>query len=497
MGDVGDSAHALGYFQEINFLSSKQAAINVLPYDRLTKLENFGHSISSMAYLYRPTHVEQVAELLDAGRRAGFQIGMRGAGRSYGDASLNSGQVVVDMRRMNRVLEWNPETGIITVEPGVTIEQLWRYTLEDGWWSPVMPGTMFPTLGGALGSNIHGKNNWQVGTLGEHVLAFTALLPNGEQVVCTPKDNKELFYAMIGGMGILGVFTSITLQLKKIHSGLLNVRAWAEPDLSRVLAGIDENKENDYIVGWVDSTVGGNKLGRGQVHSANYLSSEEDPMPARTLNSTKQDLPDNILGLIPKSMVWRILQMGMSNLGARGGNLGKYMMSRTLSHNKRYQQSLVAFTFLLDYVPNWERAYGRGGLIQYQSFLPKDNAHDGYREMLQLSQRRRNPATLGVVKRHRPDKFLLSHAVDGFSLAFDFKVSDRNRKQLSALTKDMNKIALDAGGRFYFAKDSTLTSEDVRMYLGEKTVKKFKQLKNKYDPDDVLQTDLYRRCFGE
>lgn len=469
---------------------------NFLPGDRLFRLENFGHSIQKPVYLYRPTHPEQVAELFEQAQQSGFRIALRGAGRSYGDAAIAGGGVVLDLQRMNRILDWNPETGVIRVEPGVTIQDLWRYTLEDGWWSPVMPGTMFPTIGGCLGANIHGKNNWKKGTLGEHVLSFTALLPNGEQKVCTPARNKELFYSIISGMGLLGVFTSITLQLKKIYSGKLEVKAWAEPNLKRMLQATDHHKEEDYIVGWVDSTAGGQGLGRGQMHSARYLEEGEDSQPAYTLKPTTQDLPDTIMGIVPKSIVWRVLRMGMNNLGARGGNTAKYLLNRTLGHHKTYLQTLVAFTFLLDYVPNWERAYGRGGLIQFQSFIPLEAAYDTYHEILHLSQHIGLPAYLGVMKRHRPDDFLFSHAVDGFSLALDYKVPPRRRDKLIRLTRDLNQIVLQGGGRFYFAKDSTLTPDVVEAYLGSDTVRKFRALKAQTDPHQILQSDLYRRCFG-
>lgn len=469
----------------------------ILPQEHLFQLENFGHSIRRPVYLYRPTRAGQVAELFETARRDNFYIGLRGAGRSYGDASLNGGGVVVDFRRMNRVLDWNPETGVIKVEPGVTIERLWRYTLEDGWWSPVMPGTMFPTIGGCLGANVHGKNNWRTGTMGEHVLEFTALLPTGEEVTCTPKKNKDLFYGIISGMGLLGVVTSVTYQMKKVYSGNLDVYAWAEPNLERVLAATDEQKDNDYIVGWVDSTARGRGLGRGQMHLANYLQPGQDPYPAHSLNVDNQDLPDTIMGIVPKSIVWRLMKFAMNNPAVWGGNTAKYLMNRTIGHKKRYLQSLVAFTFLLDYVPNWERAYGSGGLIQYQSFLPKETAADVYTEILKLCQRRGLPSYLGVVKRHRPDEFLFSHAVDGFSLALDFKVSDRRRARLVKLTGELNQLVLQGGGRFYFAKDSTLTPDVVQAYLGEETIRKFKTLKRKVDPGGILQTDLYRRCFGE
>jgi decaprenylphospho-beta-D-ribofuranose 2-oxidase len=470
------------------------AAKSTLPLQRLVRLENFGHSIDRPAYLYRPTHASQINDLFTLAEKTGSQIALRGAGRSYGDAALAGGGIVLDFQRMNRILDWNPETGIITVEPGVTIEQLWRYIIEDGWWSPVMPGTMFPTIGGCLGANIHGKNNWRQGTLGEHVISFTALLPNGEEKVCTPTRNKDLFYGIISGMGLLGVFTSITLQMKKIYSGDLEVDAWAEPNLERMLRATDEHKEEDYIVGWVDTTVGGRALGRGQMHSARYLHEGEDPQPVRTMRPMHQDLPDTIMGLVPKSMVWRFLKLGINNPGAWAGNTAKYLMNQTIGNHKRYRQSLVAFTFLLDYVPNWEYSYGRQGLIQYQSFLPFETAHDTYQEILQRSQKRGLPSYLGVMKRHRPDQFLFSHAVDGFSLALDFKV--RRREHFVQLMDDLNQIVLAGNGRFYFAKDSTLTPDVVQQYLGDGTVRKFKRLKASADPAHILQSDLYRRCFG-
>lgn len=468
----------------------------VLPLERAKRLENFGHSLSSPAFVYRPANTDELEQMFHTARQKGVHITMRGAGRSYGDAAANTAEIVLDMQGMDRIQSWDPQNGVIEAEPGVTIAQLWQYILADGWWIPVVPGTMAPTLGGCLASNVHGKNNWKEGPIGEHVLSFSALLPSGETVVCSPTQNKELFFGMIGGMGLLGVFTSIRMQMKRIYSGDLEVFAWAAPDLRRSLEGLDEAKENDYAVGWVDGTPRGKKLGRGQLHTANYLAEGEDPPQVNTLRPQHQILPDTILGVIPKAITWRFMRPVMNNAGVWLGNTGKYLLNRTIGHRRRYRQSLVAFNFLLDYVPDWERAYGRGGLIQYQSFLPKDAAQDAYFEILALCKSRRMPSYLGVIKRHRPDDFLLTHSLDGYSLALDFAVSDRNRSRLRRLTSDLNKIVLQAGGRFYFAKDSTLNPEEVRQYLGEKTVSDFQKLKARVDPDGLLQSDLYRRCFS-
>lgn len=474
---------------------SKQAEA-ALPLERLARLENFGHSLNAGAYLYQPNTIDELHDLFALARRQGLSIALRGAGRSYGDAALNSGQIVLDLRLLNRIKKWDAQHGRITVEPGVTIEQLWKHVLADGWWPPVVPGTMFPTLGGCLAANVHGKNNWHVGPLGEHVLEFEALLPNGKEIKCSPKKNADLFYAMIGGMGLLGVFTSITLQLKQIASGNVEVHAWTEPSIARMTSAVDAHKDSDYVVGWVDCTALGSRLGRGQIHSTRYLEPGEDPQAERSLQVAGQVLPDRIFGILPKRLLPSLMTPFMNNFGTWGVNLAKYLSSRTIGNNKTYRQSLVAFNFLFDYIPNWERIYGRGGLIQYQSFLPKDAAADAYLEMLRLCKRAGLPSYLGVLKRHRPDKFLLSHALDGYSLALDFKVTRANRARLVTLAAEMDKIVMQADGRFYFAKDSTLRKDEVSRYLGAKTIQQFKKLKAKVDRDGLLQSDLYRRCFG-
>jgi FAD/FMN-containing dehydrogenase len=115
--------------------------------------------------------------------------------------------------------------------------------------------------------------------------------------------------------------------------------------------------------------------------------------------------------------------------------------------------------------------------------------------MIELSHQSGVPSYLGVTKRHRPDKFLLTHAVDGFSLAMDFKVTDRNRARLSRLLQEFDRIVLDAGGRFYFAKNSETPAESARAFLGDETIAKFKKFKKRCDPNGLLESDLYRRVF--
>jgi len=452
-----------------------------------TFIENFGHSLSAPSYLIRPGTSEEIYETFRFARKSGLTVTARGAGRSYNDAALNGGGIVLDLTGLNQILEWDAGSGLVRCEAGVTLEQLWHKVLPDGWWPPVVSGTMTTTLGGCLGANIHGKNNLRMGTIGEHVSEFDVILPTGAELTCSPRKNGDLFYSVISGLGMLGVITSVTLQMKKVESGLLEVHAWPTRTLEEQLDSLLEGAPDyDYIVGWLDTIT----IGHGQIHAANYV--HDDPDPAK-MQVGYQTLPSRLFGVMPKSLLHYFMTPFVNNLGWGAVNIAKYIASL---RRHTFRQSHAAFHFLLDYVPNWELSYGRDGLIQYQSFLPKETALQTWSEMLATSKKRRLPAYLGVTKRHRPDDFLLSHAVDGFSLALDFKITRRNRARLGEMLAEFDRIVLDAGGRFYFAKNSETTAETTRAFIGDEAVEKFRKLKRRTDPDGLLESDLYRRIFG-
>ena len=463
----------------------------------MERVEGWGMASSAMSYVNRPVNADEICAVFDQARRSGRSVGMRGAGRSYGDASLNSENMLLDMTRMRRILNWNPQTGVIEVEPGVTIQQLWQYTIEDGWWPSVVSGTMFPTLGGAAAMNIHGKNNFKVGPIGDSILEFDLIMPSGETLLCSRTQNSELFYSAIGGFGMLGVISRLVLQLKKVYSGLLNVTPIGIQNFDHLFQVFEQRlPQSDYLVGWIDCFASGNALGRGQVHQANYLKPGEDPHPAQTLRVENQELPDSILGIFPKSLMWRFMKPFVNDPGMRLINTGKYLASTKLGDGHVHQQSHAGFAFLLDYVPNWKKAYEPGGLIQYQSFVPKEHAQAVFSRQLTLAQEYGLVPYLGVFKRHRADDFLMTHAVDGYSLALDFAVRPEKRGSLLSLAAEMDRIVLDAGGRFYFAKDSALHQFSAAEAVGADRAARFFALKQRTDPENILQTNLSRRLFG-
>jgi FAD/FMN-containing dehydrogenase len=466
--------------------------------DRLEWVEGWGMAVGGAGYVFRPANPGGVAEALEAAHAEGIPIALRGAGCSYGDAAYRPESVVLDLSGLSRVLDWDPETGAVDVEPGVSLAALWRMGIADGWWPPVVTGTMEPTVGGMLAMNVHGKNNWRRGTFGEHCTEFDIVLANGESRTVSRANGEDIFHDVIGSFGQLGIITRARLQMKRVHSGLVEVKAVAAPDLEALLSLAEDAKDRwEYVVGWIDAFAGGKNLGRGLLHFARHLEEGEDPDPAASLDAGAQDLPGTLFGVVPKSLMWRFLKPFTNRTGMRGINLAKYLVGSTVVDDKVGRQPLAAFSFLLDYVPEWKKIYLPGGLIQHQSFVPVDRAEEVFRDQLEICRENGMPSFLAVLKRHRPDPFLMSHGVDGYSLALDFPVVRGRRDKLWSMIRALAEPVAAAGGRFYPAKDAALPRELYRSTFRDGQLDRFADLKAELDPDRVLRSSLADRLIYE
>lgn len=457
---------------------------------RIVRLGGFGMANTADGYLFRPATIDQAIEVFQIARRAGRKVVLRGAGRSYGDAAIGPEAVVLDSTRMDRILSWDPVTGILEAEPGVTIERIWRHTLEDGWWPPVVSGTMATTMGGALAMNIHGKNAFRKGVFGEHCSEVDVMLPNGE--LRTLAKGEPDFHAFVGSAGLLGLAARVRLQMARVESGDLDVIPVSCSNWDEQFACFEEFEGSaDYMVTWLDAFSKGRSAGRGLFHAAWHA--HGGPDREATLRPEHQDLPAAILGFLPKSAVWRKLRYATNKPGMKVLNAAKFVGGKLKGDGIRHRQSLVAFSFLLDYVPNWQRAYGRGGFIQYQCFVPRAAARLVFPKLFSMQQASGLVNFLSVMKLHRPDPFLLTHGLDGYSLAMDFKRTEAGWPRLLELCRRMTDVVLDAGGRFYFAKDSTLRPEDVRRYVGADALERFRQWKASFDPEGLITSSLAER----
>lgn len=446
------------------------------------------------AYRYAPSTREDVKRVLATARARSTAVVIRGSGYSYGDASLLREGIDLDMTGMNRVLSWDPGHGIIRVEPGVTIRDLWAVVLPDGWWPPVVPGAMYPTVAGCLAVNAHGKNNWRMGTLGEHVLDLELLTPAGDLLELSPNREPELFYAAISSVGMLGVILSVRLRMGRVQSGLLDVSQIALPDLAGMLAALRANAgASHYMVGWIDAFASGASSGRGLVQLATH---SPDPNP-RTLSTARQDPPERLFGLVPRSELWRPMKLTVNDRGMRAINETRYLSGRAMAGRSR-QVPHAQFQFFHDYVPGWKRSWKPGGILQYQVFVPESRAESVFAALLAGSRNEGMVPYLAVLKLHRADdRFLLRYNCDGYSLSLDYHATRRTvGRYREILRRWTDEIVLPAGGRFYLAKDSVLTREQAARMYGHDTIARFTRLKHEVDPKGLLQSELYRRLFA-
>ncbi len=468
---------------------------------RLEHRQGWGMASHSVCRVLRPTSAADVQAAFELAAEKGWTVSFWGNGRSYGDAALNESNLLLDFRSMNSVLDFDDETGVLTAEPGVTMKELEYFGLPRGYWPPVVSGTMHTTLGGCIAANVHGKNNFKYGPWGDQVIGFTIVTPDGEirELKRSREEDAELFHFAIGGFGLLGAIVSITVKMKRIYSGRIGVEAVSADNLDQMFQIFQgyERKESDYVVGWIDGFPGGDALGRGQVHAANYLKEDEDVPGRRMMRPKDQELGPRMFGILPKSWLWWLGKPMIHRWGFRLINFGRYWAIKLMkTDGERHLETHVGFNHLLDFVPNWQWIYKPTGLIQFQLFLPKESAKAVMKRVLELNRAEGLESWLIVMKRHRPDPYPLSHAVDGYSFAMDYPVKDRNRERLLRMTEIMSRAVVEAGGRFYFAKDAVISPESWRQSLGDAVIGRFFALKRKFDPDTLIQGNLWRRVMA-
>jgi decaprenylphospho-beta-D-ribofuranose 2-oxidase len=464
-----------------------------------SEVSGWGLYQRAVSRIARPADAGTLATALREASERGEPVCLRAGGGSYGDAAILDGGLTLDCSAANRILAWDPQTGVATVEPGVTIAQLWRRILPDGWRPAVVPGRGAVTMAGAASVDIHGKNNWRIGSFGDHILSFELALPTGERVTCSRESRPDLFHAAIGGMGLLGGFTSITLRAIPVWSGLVRERRSAHPSLDALLDAIEAaTSDATDLVAWVDASATGPALGRGLLAEDRDLSEAEDPHAAETLRASWERWPSASARLLRRLPSWLIPTLAhpmTTRAGAWLANRGQWTAGSLSGASPWRLVSYPAANFPLDVIPNWRDTYRPGGLIQHQAFIPAEAARQAFTAIITRAHAQGLPPSLAVLKKQRASDFLLSYLVDGYSLALDFPVARGAGSRLLALMRDLNDITLDHGGRLYFAKDSALTPEQVTRQYPRERLAQFARLKAACDPRETLQTALYQRAL--
>ncbi len=412
------------------------------------------------------------------GSGAGRGVLARGLGRSYGDAAQASGGDLI--RLVDGGIDLDVSTGVVTVDAGVSLDELLRVSVPAGWFVPVTPGTRFVTVGGAIAADVHGKNHHRDGSFGGWVESFDMVLASGELVSVSPLSDPGLFWATVGGMGLTGVIVSARVRMIPVETSRMLVSTRRFGDLDSLMASMTERDDAfRYSVAWVDATVSGRRLGRGVVTWGEHatrdaLSGRAGREPLSYAPSQRVGVP-GVVGSVGVVRRWNAAAFSEA-----------WFRKAPVSRDGEVQ-SIPAFFHPLDGVADWNRVYGRRGFVQYQFVVP-DTAADTVRQVLERVVASKPADFLNVLKRFgAADDGMLSFPMPGWTLTVDLPVVDG----LGALLHELDDMVLSAGGRVYLAKDAHTTPAMIA--AGYPRLAEWRTVRDRVDPTRVFQSDLARR----
>jgi decaprenylphospho-beta-D-ribofuranose 2-oxidase len=433
-------------------------------------LGGWGRTPLATVGAFRPERIGELREALVKTVATGVLA--RGGGRSYGDQALNGGGHVLLTERLDRVLAFDPATGLLVAEPGLTFREVLRLFLPRGWLVPVSPGTGFATLGGAVANDVHGKNHDRNGSFGDHVAWLELLLADGSQRRVSPEQDAALFHATIGGMGLTGIITALAVRLMAVKSNAVDVEARRMGDLDHFMAALSDARARAfYSVGWIDALARGRRLGRGILETA-------EPAPDGTREPTKA----------PRRVPIELPGWALNRLSVRLFNEAYYRRVPPAGRTRR--EPVSQFLYPLDGLRDWNRIYGRRGFHQFQCVIPDEAAPRGVARLLETVSSAGAASFLAVLKTLGGEgRGLLSFPLRGFTLALDLP----RRAGTPELFARLEHITLDHGGRIYLAKDALLSPDGfARMYP---KLDAFRRVLDAVDPHGRFTSDMARRLL--
>ncbi|MEZ4453657.1 MAG: FAD-binding oxidoreductase [Nannocystaceae bacterium] len=440
--------------------------------------EAAGETIAGWGNVPVPGHERLTEDLEGATREA---ILCRGLGRSYGDSSLPppGAREVLGTRLADRILDFDPETGRIRAEAGLSLFELNRLFLRRGWFAPVSPGTQFVTLGGMVAADIHGKAHHVDGCFASHhVQRLRLRVADGSIVECGPDREPELFAATCGGMGLTGHILEVDFDLRSIPSPWIMAESRRVADLDQFLAALkDASSRLPFVVGWIDCLSRGRSMGRGILDAGRWASAEEAggrPVPWKRRLTFPFMLPSWLLARPT---------VQLANFAYYWKHLPK--VRRGLRHPE-------SFWYPLDVVREWNRLYGRRGFTQYQCVIPDAAGRDGVVRFFELLTARGGASFLCVIKDCGPEgRGLLSFPRPGISIALDIPVRDDTQ----ALVDALNERVIAEGGRIYLAKDTFTRAEHFRAM--EPRLAAFTAVRDRWDPERRIRSAQSVRLLGD
>ena len=386
-----------------------------------------------------------------------------GNGRSYGDSALNKN--IIHVKPHNFFLDFDQTQGALHLQSGVLLSDILNAFVPRGWFLKITPGTKLITVGGAIASDVHGKNHHIEGCFSECVVQLSLMLADGNIINCSRQENPEIFKATCGGMGLTGVILDARILLKIINSTTIDQTTIKTANLKETFTAFEEYKNEPYSVAWIDCLAKGTGLGRSLLMTGDF--SDAGSLDYKT--KKRLNIPFNVPSF------------ALNTLSVKAFNWLYYGMAGKKVTKEKVD--IDTFFYPLDAIDHWNRIYGKKGFTQYQLILPKAVSYSGLKEILETISHSGKGSFLAVLKLYgKANDNYLSFPMEGYSLALDFKIE----KGLFELLTQLDKIVLQYGGRIYLAKDVRV-SKDI-FEQGYPQINKFRSLRKKYKMDEKFNS---------
>ncbi len=401
----------------------------------------------------------------------------RGNGRCYGDASL--ADKTITTTSFNKVLSFDKEQGLFECQSGITLDQVLEIIVPAGWFLPVTPGTKFITIGGAIASDVHGKNHHVDGCFSSHVREMDINLADGSQITCSPTHNTDIFEATCGGMGLTGLISRVVFSLKKIETSYIVQKQIKAANLDEVLELFEQNTHYTYSVAWIDCLKQGKHFGRsilmlGEHAKLNELSEKQKLNPLAFPSQKQIRLPFYLPSFILNKFTVRIFN--------------QLFYSKNFKKEINNVVSYEPFFYPLDKVLDWNKGYSRKGFVQYQFVIPL-NAKKGLVDILNKISDNGIGSFLAVLKVFGKQESLIAFPMEGYTLALDIPIRDN----LFSFLDELDALVLKSGGRLYMSKDARMKATVLKESYPR--LDEFKEIIKKYDPDKKFHSLLSDRLL--
>lgn len=458
----------------------------------IAQIESHAFHTRINAHLGRPTNLKELTELLELAKVKGLNICPVGGRNSFGDPFLMPDSLSIDMTALSGIISFDRHKGIVEVYAGTKITDILKMTIPQRYLLTSLSGSLHNTVGGNLSANINGKDSWKYGNFYFNVQAIDILLVDGSTTTASPESNWELFNAIIGGMGILGLVTKVTLKLRTVSSPnlLVDELACHNSDAIMDFFGKLDPSKDDYSYAWIDPYATGANTGRGVAQKARHDDSGY-PSNGKQVNFLANK---RIAGLPPKRF-WKtagwgfrvLRRLGLYDFAWKNTNGMKFRSANRHENTTSVGKDYMSFQYPLTYkLPDWNYRYYPAGFIELQYCMPFDRFQKGFLEILEFCRQSKLLPEICAIRKMKADPALLSFSVDGFCSTVNFSLHKMNKERLNTFIRKFVAIVIKYNGKIYLPKFSGLTVDEFREMYPEQH--SFKRIKNQVDPQALFRS---------